>query len=247
MASQINPAAIDTTYPVAGINNNTQTFRDNWAAIAQNFTDAAREINDLQNKAVVTAPLTYGPPTISNNMPGQPLNGPVLSDFSYAIASHGTLIATNSETFDFTAGYWHTVTLDGINATISLTPANVPTTGYSQIKIQCTVSNTTTNFSLAALGTINPSSAAGLNITTKNLQFSTVGTYLITLGSIAGAAWDVSVEFYAPVARNYTPTTQIGALGDTAGQLAYDATYIYICIANYDGVTNIWRRLALGW
>ena len=40
------------------------------------------------------------------------------------------------------------------------------------------------------------------------------------------------------------PATSIGSAGDTAGMLAFNASYAYYCTANYDGVTNIWRRTA---
>jgi hypothetical protein len=40
------------------------------------------------------------------------------------------------------------------------------------------------------------------------------------------------------------PATSIGLAGDTAGMLAFNASYAYYCTANYDGVTNIWRRTA---
>ncbi len=42
-----------------------------------------------------------------------------------------------------------------------------------------------------------------------------------------------------------TPASAIGAAGDTAGMVAWDASYIYVCSANYDGSTAIWRRAAI--
>ena len=44
--------------------------------------------------------------------------------------------------------------------------------------------------------------------------------------------------------RDTPPTSSVGAAGDLEGMAAYDATYHYYCIANFDGVTNIWRRSA---
>jgi hypothetical protein len=38
------------------------------------------------------------------------------------------------------------------------------------------------------------------------------------------------------------PTTSIGDPSHTKGMRAVDSTYSYICIADYDGVTNIWKR-----
>ena len=42
-----------------------------------------------------------------------------------------------------------------------------------------------------------------------------------------------------------TPSSSVGASGDTAGMVAWDASYIYVCTANYDGSTAIWRRSAI--
>ena len=38
------------------------------------------------------------------------------------------------------------------------------------------------------------------------------------------------------------PTSSIGTTGDVSGDFAYDGNFIYVCVANYDGSTNIWRR-----
>ena len=50
MSSNINPNNIDTTYPVAGQDNDSQGFRDNFTNIKNNFTEAQTELNDLQTK-----------------------------------------------------------------------------------------------------------------------------------------------------------------------------------------------------
>ena len=49
MTSQINPNNIDGTYPVAGQDNNSQGFRDNFTNTKTNFQLAANEISDLQS------------------------------------------------------------------------------------------------------------------------------------------------------------------------------------------------------
>ena len=247
MSSQINPSLINTAFPIAGVNNSTAGFRENYTAIAQNFVVAAREINDLMNKAVVTAPLTYGPTSVTNNFSGQPLSGAVLNDFSYAIDNHGTLSTTATEPFDFTLGYWHIVVLNGVNATTSLIPLNVPLSGYSQLKIQIIVNNPSHALNLSGLGTIDVSTAAGFNPLTQNLQFNAPGTYLLTLGSMNGEAWNVSTQNYAPVALRYTPSSQQGAAGDSAGMIAYDTQHVYVCTADFDGTTAIWFRSTLSW
>ena len=48
MASQVNPNTIDITYPVAGQDNNSQGFRDNFTNIQTNLQVVKDELEDLQ-------------------------------------------------------------------------------------------------------------------------------------------------------------------------------------------------------
>ena len=54
MASSINTDNIKTNYPVAGENNDTQGFRDNFSEIVDNLKAAESEITDLQTNAAKT-------------------------------------------------------------------------------------------------------------------------------------------------------------------------------------------------
>ena len=64
--STINTNPINVNYPVPGVNNNSQGFRDNFASIVTNLNAAGTEITDLQNKAVVKQALTGT--TVNNDM-----------------------------------------------------------------------------------------------------------------------------------------------------------------------------------
>jgi len=50
MASNIDTQSLDEFYPVAGIDNNSQGFRDNFSSIKNNLDIASTEITTLQNK-----------------------------------------------------------------------------------------------------------------------------------------------------------------------------------------------------
>ena len=45
--------------------------------------------------------------------------------------------------------------------------------------------------------------------------------------------------------RQSTPSSKTGSSGDVAGMVAWNTSYIYICTADYDGTTAIWKRVAL--
>lgn len=40
------------------------------------------------------------------------------------------------------------------------------------------------------------------------------------------------------------PIDPAGTAGDTAGMIAFDTTYLYVCVSDYDTSTEIWRRVA---
>jgi hypothetical protein len=41
-----------------------------------------------------------------------------------------------------------------------------------------------------------------------------------------------------------TPTG-IGAIGDIQGTMCSDGTFLYLCMADYDGTTVIWKKITL--
>ena len=109
MSSNINPNNIDGTYPVAGQDNNSQGFRDNFTNIKTNFQYAEDEINDLQSKVVLKSALTGQ--TLDNDMLGSLLSNAQIQDFSATRVALGTL--SGSVTINYAAGHYQTVTTSG--------------------------------------------------------------------------------------------------------------------------------------
>ena len=54
MSSNIVPGNINGTFPIAGQDNSSQGFRDNFTAIKTNFTQAKTEIEYLQDNRAST-------------------------------------------------------------------------------------------------------------------------------------------------------------------------------------------------
>lgn len=48
------------------------------------------------------------------------------------------------------------------------------------------------------------------------------------------------------VAISKTIANSVGSAGDTAGMVAWNSSFIYVCTADYDGSTAIWRRASIG-
>lgn len=66
MASKINPTNIDITYPIAGQDNDTQGFRDNFSTIKNNFLVASSEITAIQANVALAPQRTTTPVTSSS-------------------------------------------------------------------------------------------------------------------------------------------------------------------------------------
>ena len=72
MASQIDPTTIDITYPIAGQDNDTRGFHDNYRAIQNGLLFAKTEITALQaNVVVLTAndAANYGNANVASYLP----------------------------------------------------------------------------------------------------------------------------------------------------------------------------------
>jgi len=55
---------------------------------------------------------------------------------------------------------------------------------------------------------------------------------------------DNFAELYSRI-RSTVPTTNLGSPGDTAGDLAFDSSNLYVCFQDYDGSSEIWKRTTL--
>ena len=174
MTSSINPNNIDGTYPVAGQDNNSQGFRDNFTNTKTNFQYAADEIDDLQSKVILKAALLGT--TLDNDMNGSLLSNAQIQDFSQTRVALGTL--TGSVGVNYANGHYQTVTTGG---SISLAFTNFPAAGtLGFVIVRVTVSSTAHTLTLpAAVGT--GSSAASVlgieGIASNVITFAQAGTY----------------------------------------------------------------------
>jgi hypothetical protein len=119
MTSQINPESnnYDAAYPVAGQDNNTIGFRQNFASIQQNFQYAKDEITALQSNTVLTGA------NVLNDLNGAVLYDAKLQNQSYADISLGN--AANVTNINYAVAAYQTLTPTA-NTTISFSglPAN---------------------------------------------------------------------------------------------------------------------------
>lgn len=151
--SSINTSGINTNYPVPGVNNSSQGFRDNFTSIKNNLDTANEEITDLQNKVIVKTALDGVP--IDNNMAntlisnalvkgfrsttynlGNAISGITTIDLSKGDVQYGTVAPNSNVTLQFT-GWAPAETLSNVQLHLSTSDSNsfiyLPTSSGSSV------------------------------------------------------------------------------------------------------------------
>jgi hypothetical protein len=82
MTSAIITNTITTNYPVAGQDNDSQGFRDNFTAIQAGLVEAASELTALQTVAILSADLATQTTPVVNNLLGSTISNALYNQFS---------------------------------------------------------------------------------------------------------------------------------------------------------------------
>lgn len=115
MASNITSETIDATYPVAGVDNDTQGFRDNFQITKDNFSAAKNEIEDLQDNVART--------DTNNNFAGAFLIDAQLDQVTEKFLSIGTV--GSGQNLSFLNGSYQSLTIsDDITLTLADWPSS---------------------------------------------------------------------------------------------------------------------------
>lgn len=129
MTSNINFSAINEQYPIAGKDNDSQGFRDNFNYIKSGLGTAKSEIDALQSSALLTQNLVNGDP-VNNNLNGSSINNGYYNNLhgvSYVATVNGTTSINVSTASIFV------YTLTG-NTTFTFT-GWPPNTYYCKVKV----------------------------------------------------------------------------------------------------------------
>jgi hypothetical protein len=127
LTSLINFAAINENFPVAGQDNDTQVFRDNFDTIKTNFSTAKTEITDLQDNVA----RTDGDNDFLYNIIGSV----TLQDTYLRKKDYGAVIVAGTQDISFKQAMYHIVKF-GANTSLSFSefPTSVvDITGLGQI------------------------------------------------------------------------------------------------------------------
>lgn len=248
MVSKINPNNIDGTYPVAGQDNDSQGFRTNFSNIRNNFTNTKAEIEDLQAKVILKSELDGSP--LNNNMAGTLITSPTILDMrevavSYTSQTEITLDPTITTNYAVNVG--NNVVFSIANNFTSGDNISVATKLFIELNIQ-DIAYTVTFPTQVSYGTDHIYGLVDVvngTETNRELRFKETGIYHFELWTKdGGASFNLVDKTRARKIKEYTPTA-IGQPGDTAGEMYFDSGFIYVCVADYDGSTQIWRKATL--
>ena len=127
MTSLINFAAINENFPVAGQDNDTQVFRDNFDTIKTNFSTAKTEITDLQDNVARTDG--------DNDFLYNVIGSVTLQDAYLRKKDYGAAIVAGTQDVSFKQAMYHVIKV-GANTSLSFSEfptGAVDATGLGQI------------------------------------------------------------------------------------------------------------------
>jgi hypothetical protein len=157
MTSAINTNGINVNYPIPGVNNSSQGFRDNFAVIRTDLNTAASEITNLQNNVVLKSALTGIPlnndmanTLLSNTLTrgfrattynlGNAISGIVTVNASLGDVQYGSIVGNT--TIQFT-GWAPAGTQSNVQLQLSIANANAVISFPNQVSIAGTYGVTT--------------------------------------------------------------------------------------------------------
>jgi len=243
--SQINTSGINVNYPVPGINNNSQGFRDNFAAIRNNLNVSATEITDLQNKVVLKAALDNT--VLDNNMAntlisnastrgfrattynlGNALSGTVLVNASLGDVQYGTISANT--TFQF-SGWAPTGTQSNVQLQLSIGNSNAVIAFPSQVVFANNNFGVTTIENYANIAN-TPTITAPYDVTQLDYRLSTLDCgNSITIEPYNRPRQSTQIQTRTPAST--------GSVGDTSGAVCVDPSVDQLIISNTTVTTNL--------
>ena len=239
MASGIITTGIDTAYPVAGQDNDSQGFRDNFTNLKTALDTAKTEISDLEAKAVLKSALSGE--SLNNDGAGAVMEDFELKDMSETRIAKGSVSGT--VTCDYEDGPYVTITTSG---SITLAFSNFPASGkVGTIRVEINVASVAHTITLPSAVDIGQDQLIGSN-GARVITPDRTGVHIFEfVTDDSGSSIAVIDCLRNNRAIEVRTTTAIGQAGDAAGDICADATNLYVCTAAYDSSSAIWKKLVL--
>jgi len=243
--SQINTNGINVNYPVPGVNNNSQGFRDNFATIRTNLNTATTEITDLQNNVVVKAALANT--VVNNNMANTLISNALTRSFRASTYNLGNNIS-NTVVINASLGDVQYGSISG-NTTLQFA-GWAPSGTQSNVQLILNISNSQSVISFPSQ--VSMTGTYGVETLENFANVANVPTVTIPYGvnqleyrlSTTDCGNNITIEpFNRPritsQVQQRTPAPT-GYQGDVAGDIAVDANYVYVCTGSFDSSNTVY-------
>jgi hypothetical protein len=180
--SNINPNNIDGSYPIAGQDNDSQGFRNNFTNILNNFAFAKSEIEDIQNKAIFKNALSGS--TLDNNFNGSQIANVAMKSVGQSLYDFGTTSGTIDINF-YSSNFFKVIT----GGSISLSLTNWPDY-YASVRVWITVTNVAHTVQFPVTVNVNATdvSGFGFNGLANTITFENTGNYVFEISSYDGGS-----------------------------------------------------------
>lgn len=240
--SNINSSGVNINYPIPKVNNNSQGFRDNFSAIKSNLDQAGFELSELQGKVLLKSAIG---PILDNNMNNTLISNAKIHGFRNAVYSLGS--CSGAVTVDTGNAPVQTGTVDG-NVAFNFAKWS-PSGTYAEIQLILTKgTGGTVTFPQEALASLI--TLENYKADTNTISFPRGVTVLHYVISTQNCGVNISVRQVnrarkgTDISERWFPNS-LGVVGDRIGDIAVDENYLYLCSADFTGVSPIWRRQAL--
>lgn len=236
--SNINTSSINAAYPSPGINNSSQGFRDNFAAIKNNLDAAGTELTDLQNKAIVKSSLDGI--TINNDMANTLISNALVKGFRSLTTNLGSGLEGNVK-IDVSSADVQSGTVVG-DTTLSF--VKWPPNGTSgSVELQFTLSTPTARIIFPSnVKSETLAQVENANVTSRSVTAANGVSQLNFVLSTVDCGDTLSIQQVNRPQRSTQLTVRtpsaVGFPGDTKGTVCIDSGALYICTANYDGSSD---------
>lgn len=195
--SNIIANTIDVNYPVAGVDNDSKGFRDNYQRIRTALTQTKTELEWFESHAVLKSPLS-GTGTVVNNLENGTLTDGKFNKF-YGLSN--TVDVTENVV---TVSLWDGIMQEfSLNQDTTITFSHWPTTGlYGNIRLHLIGSSTVNTFQIISI----VSSGGGTVI--QEASFPTMEIDHLSYHAIEAYTYDGGATVFVKYLGRYTlPTT----------------------------------------
>ena len=186
MASLVNPFNINGNYPIAGQDNDSQGFRDNFTNIKNNFIFIKQEVEDLQAKVILKSALAGS--SLDNNFLGSQVKNIQTKNQSETVYDWGEVggVTATEIQLDLALGNIHKINASGsikINSVIKNWPASLQ---YARLKLYINIDSVENTLELPSTLTTSLAALPGLRTqaSSKLITFTDPGDYIFEFSSV---------------------------------------------------------------